>query len=183
MNEQELIQQLRERDESAFRSLVKDFRNRVFNTTLNILQDKEDAEDSTQEVFIQVFQSISSFKQESSLSTWIYTIAVRKALDKLRRRKTRQRLHSFLPWIKEEKTEENFYHPGISLDNKEKASVLFKAVSTLPEKQRIAFTLIKIQGMNYYEVCAIMNQGTKAVESLVSRAKVNLQKQLEGYRK
>src|SRR5205085_11208125 len=99
--------------------------------------------------------------------------------DKLRRRKTRQRMHSFLTWIKEEKTEEAFYHPGITLDNKEKAAVLFKEVSALPEKQRIAFTLIKIQGMSYNEVCTIMNQGTKAIESLVSMAKQNLQKQLE----
>ena len=89
MNEQELIQQLRQRDESAFRQLVESYRNKVYNTVLNILQDTSEAEDSAQEVFIQVYESISSFKEESSLSTWIYRIAVRKALDKLRRRNSR----------------------------------------------------------------------------------------------
>ncbi|MEK7225934.1 MAG: sigma factor-like helix-turn-helix DNA-binding protein, partial [Bacteroidota bacterium] len=64
---------------------------------------------------------------------------------------------------------------------KEKAAVLFKAIESLPEKQRLAFTLIKVQGMNYEEACAVMGQNIKAVESLITRAKLNLQKLLEEY--
>ncbi len=184
MSEQELIQQLRQGNEPAFRWLVENYRNRVFHTVLNILQDTKEAEDAAQETFIQVFESIGSFKEESSLSTWIYRIATRKALDKIRRRKTRQKLHKFLPWwMPEEKksTDESFHHPGIATENKEKAAVLFKAIESLPEKQKLAFTLIKVQGMNYEEACEVMQQNIKAVESLISRAKVNLQKQLEEY--
>lgn len=186
LNEQELIQQLRQGNEPAFRWLVDNYRNRVFHTVLNILQDRDEAEDAAQETFIQVFESIRSFKEESSLSTWIYRIAVRKALDKLRRRKTRQQLHKMIPWwMPEEKksTETSFYHPGIVAENKEKSSVLFKAIASLPEKQRLAFTLIKVQGMNYEEACELMQQNIKAVESLITRAKTNLQKLLETYYK
>jgi RNA polymerase sigma factor (sigma-70 family) len=184
LNEQELIEQLRQGNEPAFRWLVENYRNRVFHTVLNILQDTKEAEDAAQETFIQVFESIRSFKEESSLSTWIYRIAVRKALDKIRRRKTRQRLHQVLPWwMPDEKksTDTSFQHPGIVAENKEKAAILFKAIESLPEKQKLAFTLIKVQGMNYEEACEIMQQNIKAVESLISRAKVNLQKQLEHY--
>jgi RNA polymerase sigma-70 factor (ECF subfamily) len=163
---------------------VENYRNRVFHTVLNILQDSEEAEDAAQETFIQVFESIGSFKEESSLSTWIYRIAVHKALDKLRRRKTRQQLHKILPWwMPDEKKSALFQHPGIAAENKEKAAVLFKAIESLPEKQKLAFTLIKVQGMNYEEACEILQQNIKAVESLISRAKVNLQKQLEQYYK
>ncbi len=186
LNEQELIEQLRQGDEPAFRWLVENYRNRVFHTVLNILQDTKEAEDGAQETFIQVFESIRSFKEESSLSTWIYRIAVRKALDKIRRRKTRRRLHQLLPWwMPDEKksTDALFQHPGIVAENKEKAAVLFKAIESLPEKQKLAFTLIKVQGMNYEEACEIMQQNIKAVESLISRAKTNLQKQLEQYYK
>lgn len=186
MNEQELIQQLRQGNEPAFRWLVENYRNRVFHTVLNILQDTKEAEDAAQETFIQVFESVKIFKEESSLSTWIYRIAVRKALDKIRKRKTRLRLHTLLPWwMPEEKksTGQSFHHPGIMAENKERAAVLFKAIDTLPEKQKLAFTLIKVQGMNYEEACDIMQQNIKAVESLISRAKVNLQKQLEEYYK
>ena len=186
LNEQELIQQLRQGNEPAFRWLVDNYRNRVFHTVLNILQDRDEAEDAAQETFIQVFESIRSFKEESSLSTWIYRIAVRKALDKLRRRKTRQQLHKMIPWwMPEEKKSGDapFYHPGIVAENKERSSVLFKAIASLPEKQRLAFTLIKVQGMNYEEACELMQQNIKAVESLITRAKTNLQKLLETYYK
>lgn len=184
MIEQELIQQLRQKNESAFRWLVENYRNRVFHTVLNILQDSKEAEDAAQETFIQVFESVNSFKEESSLATWIYRIAVRKALDKLRRRKTRQRLHQLLPWWMPEENkskDELFYHPGIVAENKEKAAVLFKAIESLPEKQKLAFMLIKVQGMNYDEACSIMGQNIKAVESLITRARSNLQKLLEDY--
>lgn len=186
MNEQELIQQLRQGNEPAFRWLVENYRNRVFHTVLNILQDSKEAEDAAQETFIQVFESVGAFKEESSLATWIYRIAVRKALDKLRRKKTRQRLHQVLPWwMPDEKRSSNelFHHPGIAAENKEKAAVLFKAIEALPEKQKLAFTLIKVQGMNYEEACAVMGQNIKAVESLITRAKLNLQKLLEDYYK
>jgi len=66
--------------------MVENYRNRVYSTVFNILQDREEAEDVAQETFIQVFESVNSFKEQSSLSTWIYRIAVRKALDKIRRR-------------------------------------------------------------------------------------------------
>ncbi len=184
MSEKELIAQLRQGNEPAFRWLVETYRNRVFHTVLNMLHDEKEAEDAAQETFIQVFESIGSFKEESSLSTWIYRIAVRKALDKIRRRKTRQKLHQLLPWwMPDEKKSSNemFHHPGIAAENKEKAAVLFKAIESLPEKQKLAFTLIKVQGMNYEEACEIMQQNIKAVESLITRAKVNLQKQLEQF--
>jgi RNA polymerase sigma-70 factor (ECF subfamily) len=184
LSEQELIQQLKQGNEPAFRWLVENYRNRVFHTVLNILQDTKEAEDVAQETFIQVFESVKTFKEESSLSTWIYRIAVRKALDKIRRRKTRQRLHRLLPWwMPEEKksTDASFQHPGIAAENKEKATILFKAIESLPEKQKLAFTLIKVQGMNYEEACEVMQQNIKAVESLISRAKKNLQEQLEEY--
>ena len=186
MNEKQLIQQLKQGNEPAFRWLVENYRNRVFHTVLNILQDTNEAEDAAQETFIQVFESVSTFKEESSLSTWIYRIAVRKALDKIRRRKTRQKLQKLLPWwIPEEKKSGDaaFQHPDIVAENKEKAAILFKAIESLPEKQKLAFTLIKVQGMNYEEACEVMQQNIKAVESLISRAKANLQQLLEDYYK
>ena len=88
-------------------------------------------------------------------------------------------------WIPEEKKSGDaaFQHPDIVAENKEKAAILFKAIESLPEKQKLAFTLIKVQGMNYEEACEVMQQNIKAVESLISRAKANLQQLLEDYYK
>jgi RNA polymerase sigma factor (sigma-70 family) len=75
----------------------------------------------------------------------------------------------------------DFYHPGIAIENKEQAAILFKAISRLPERQRIAFTLIKVEKISYRDAEEVMEQSVKAIESLVSRAKENLQSQLKEY--
>ncbi len=184
LNEQDLILQLKKRNEAAYHHLVNAYRIPVFNTVINILQDTEEADDTAQEVFIQVYHAIASFKGESSLTTWLYRIAVRKALDKLRQKKNRQRLQKLLPWWmpNDESPNQVFHHPGIALENKERAAELFKAINELPEKQKVAFTLIKVQGIKYDEASEIMQQSIKAIESLISRAKQNLQKQLQHYK-
>ncbi|MFT3932208.1 MAG: RNA polymerase sigma factor [Chitinophagaceae bacterium] len=186
MNERELIQELKNGSEPAFAKLVENCHKRVYNIVLNILQDAADAEDAAQETFIEVHSSISSFKETASLHTWIFRIAVNKAIDKLRKRKRQRRLHQWLPWwMPDEKKSHaaDFYHPGIALDKKEKAAVLFKAVESLPEKQRLAFTLCSIQGFSQAEAAEMMGQTIKSVESLIGRAKENLQKLLQEYNK
>ena len=75
----------------------------------------------------------------------------------------------------------DFYHPGIQLDNKEKSAILFKALKNLTTQQQVAFTLIKIEGLNYEDTSAIMEISVKALESLIHRAKQNLRKELRNY--
>lgn len=181
LKELEIIHLLKQGDEPAFKILVDGYKDRMYYTILNILQDPMEAEDVLQETFIQVFESIHSFKEESSLSTWMYKIAVRKALERIRKRKFRQRLLSVLPWWmpKEEKEKQGYINPGISAERKELAMKLFDAIKSLPENQRIAFSLIKVQGMKYEEVSEMMHLSVKALESLMSRANINLRKKLE----
>lgn len=180
MEQHELIHQLKEGSETAYRYLVDLHRKRVYNTVLNILQNEDEADDTAQDVFIQVYHAIGQFKGDCTLTTWLYRIAVRKALDKLRQRKNRARLQQLLPWWmpNDEHPTIEFHHPGIALEYKERAAILFKAIDRLPEKQKIAFNLIKVQGLKYEEASEIMQQGIKAIESLISRAKQNLQQQL-----
>jgi RNA polymerase sigma factor (sigma-70 family) len=187
LNEQALIRLLKEGDETAFKELVLTWQDMVFNTVLSILQNEEDAEDVSQEVFIQVYQSINAFKAESKLSTWMYRIATTKSLDHLRKKKRKKRfayVQSLFGLAYEEKEQPvTFYHPGVVLDNKEKAAVLFKALNLLPEKQKVAFTLHKVEGLSYQQVGEVMGTTLPAVESLIHRAKGNLKKQLEHYYK
>ena len=81
MNQPELVEQLQRGDESAFRKLVDEWQDMVYNTAMGIVQNPDDADDITQEVFVQVYKSVSSFKGESKLSTWLYRITLSKALD------------------------------------------------------------------------------------------------------
>jgi RNA polymerase sigma-70 factor (ECF subfamily) len=183
LNEQELILRLRNGDEKAYKYLVDNFQDRVFNTVISIVQNAQDAEDVSQEVFIQVYRSIHSFKGESQLSTWIYRIATTRSLDLLRSRKSKKRF-AFVQSIFGKNDElahdpPDFYHPGVALEKKEDSRLLAKAVSRLPENQRIAFTLNKLEDLSYQQVSDVMNTTVSAVESLLHRAKQNLRKELE----
>jgi RNA polymerase sigma factor (sigma-70 family) len=183
LNETELIQRLKEGDEAAFKFLVENYQDRVFNTAIGIVQNAEDAEDVAQEVFIQVFRSVHSFKGESKLSTWIYRITTTRALDHLRSRKSKKR-SGLLKRLFGENNEAlyeipDFNHPGIAMDRKENAARLFKAIDQLPANQKIAFTLHKLENLSYQEVSEVLHTSVAAVESMMHRAKQNLRKILE----
>jgi RNA polymerase sigma factor (sigma-70 family) len=184
LNDQDLLISLQQGDSQAFKLLVDTWQNMVFNTVLGIVQDMDEAEDITQEVFIQVYQSVSGFRGESKLSTWLYRIAITKALDAERKKKAKKRMGAFrslIGWGDKEEPVALFHHPGIQMEKKETAALLFKAMQRLPENQRIAFTLIRTEGLAYEEVATIMQITRKAVEALMHRAKENLRKQLQTY--
>ena len=183
MTETELIQGLKNGDESAFKFLVDTYQDLVFNTAIGIVQNAEDAEDVSQEVFIQVYRSIHGFKGESKLSTWLYRITTTRSLDHLRTRKSKKRF-GLLQRLFGESNEPlmelpDFHHPGVDLEKKENAARLFKAIAQLPENQKTAFTLHKLEDLSYQEVSEVMQTSVSAIESLMHRAKQNLRKILE----
>ena len=185
MNQPELIMQLQQGDESAFTKLVDEWQDMVYNTTLGIVQHADDADDITQEVFIQVYKSISSFKGDSKFSTWLYRITLSKALDHEKKKKRQKRFGFVQRLFGSEENEQvhavEFNHPGVQLEKKEKANELFSALKLIPDNQRIAFTLHKLEGQSYREIAEIMNTSLYAVESLIGRAKTNLKKELNKY--
>ena len=182
MSEKEIIEQLRQGNEEAFKKLVSLFQEKVFNTAVNFLQNQQDAEDAAQEVFIQVYNSIGQFKENSTLSTWIYRITITKCLDHTRSKKRKKRF-AFISSLFSEKNDllhesPDFNHPGVQLDRKEDAAILFKMVNSLPENQKTAFLLNKIEGMSYIEIADVMKLSESAVDSLLQRAKQNLRKKI-----
>ena len=184
-SEVELIKQLQQGEPEAFRRVVDLYQDMVYNTVLSIVQNEADAEDITQEVFVQVHQSVKLFKGDSKFSTWLYRITITKSLDSEKKRKRKKRF-AFVQNLFGEKEEEQhhpveFNHPGVLLENKEKADELFKALQQIPNNQRIAFTLSKTEGLNNQEIAAIMNTSFYAVESLLARAKISLKKKLKDY--
>lgn len=186
MEDKEIITRLRMNDEKAFSTLVDLFSKKVYNTCIGMLQNIEDAQDVTQEIFITIHTNILQFKEESSLSTWIYRISVNKCLEFIRKKNRKKRSGIFKSIFSSdgEKAIENhsdFIHPGIELENKERAQILFKAIDLLSEQQRTAYILHKVEQVSYNEIAAIMELSLSAVESLLFRAKQNLRKHLATY--
>lgn len=182
MTEQELISQLQQGDENAFKQLVIQYQDNVFNTALGLLQHYSDAEDISQEVFIQVYRSVQQFKGNAALSTWLYRITVSKCLDHIRSKKTKKRFGFVLGFFTHDNKPVHepvdFHHPGVALDKKEDAAILFKAIGQLPAQQKTAYILNKLEDLGYTEIAGIMNTTESAVDSLLQRAKQNLRKQI-----
>jgi len=186
LNEAELIALLKQGNHLAFNSLVESYQHRVYNSCLGIVHNEQDAEDLAQEVFIEIHRSVKFFKGEAKLSTWIYRIALTKSLDFLRKAGRKKRFGFIKSLFKEDSNEPqyekpDFVHPGVVLENKEKAAILFKAIAELPENQKVAFTFHKIEGLSYLEIAEIMKISLASVESLIFRAKQKLQKKLSDY--
>ncbi|MFN8285660.1 MAG: RNA polymerase sigma factor [Chitinophagales bacterium] len=179
----DLVNSIKAGNSSALDSLFFALKDSVFNIALHYLHNREDAEEVTQDVFVEVYQSIHSFKGESAVKTWICRIAINKSLNLLKH-KGRKKRFAFITSIFGKDSGEviyhpaDFNHPGIEMENKEKAAYLFAAIEKLPEKQQTAFVLMKIQGMSQKEVAETMQLNEKAVESLYQRAKENLKKSL-----
>lgn len=184
LTESELIAGLLVKKEDAYRFIIDSYGDRVHNTILSIIQNKEDAEDLTQEVFVEVFNSISKFKGESQLYTWVYRIATTKALDLQRKRKAKKRFAFIISIFSNEDEEmqiSDFVHPGIIIENEERSKILFNAMNKLSENQKIAFTLSQIENLSYKEIAEVMKVSVSSVESLIFRAKANLKKLLKDF--
>ena len=186
MEEIRLIAKLRERDDKAFEYLVEEQKERIFNLCLNIVFSVEDAEELTMDTLIDSYMKIGQFKGGSKLSTWIYSIAVNKCREFLRYQSRKKR------WgLSKSIFEENgsvislssgsFLHPGVAAEDKERAEILMKALSQLPEKQRIAFSMHHLQGDNYDTIATSMGKTKSSVESLIHRAKTKLKEVLHNY--
>ena len=151
----------------------------VFNLALQYVQNMEDAEEITQDVFVKVFDNLHTFKKQSSLKTWIYRMAINQSLDFIKAKKAQKR--NFLSSIFSINDSNfkfqpsNFNHPGIELEQKEACQKIFEAINQLSDNQKTALILLKIENKSQAETAEIMNLKVKALESLFQRAKNNLE--------
>lgn len=190
MNDHELILQITQNnDHKAFAVLVDKYQKLVVNTCRGFVNSYADAEDLAQDIFIELYESLPEFRNESKLSTWIYRIAVNKSLNYIRKRKRETFFGSIgtLFGSGDNEKNQNLINPTTinqadkDIDSKELKAELKKAINNLPENQRIAFVLNKYQDLSYKEVAEVMEISLSSVESLIFRAKLNLQKNLSHY--
>ncbi len=146
-----------------------------------MVSDAGEAEDLTQETFVEVYLNIENFRAEARLSTWIYRIAVNKALGHLRAKRAKKRFGQLLSIFHLAPADEkpDWEHPGHLLEKKESAERLAAAVETLPGQQKTAFVLRQSEELSYAEIAEVMQVSVPSVESLLFRAKQNLKKKLD----
>lgn len=175
MTDEQLIHEILSGDTSSFKTLMEKYQLQVFRTVIGFVHSKEDAEDITQDIFVKVYQSLTSFKGESEFSTWLYRITVNMSINFVNRNRKNRLLQSL---------EDVFYKPSNEktpleqLEESERDQRIRKAIDSLPEKQRMAFILSKYEELSQKTIASVMNTSEGAVEQLLQRAKNNLQKKL-----
>ena len=183
MLEQELIKKLQVGDHSAFKEMFQSYNAMVFNVCFRMLDNQQEAEDVTQDVFFKAYKSIRQFRCESKLSTWLYRIAINISLNYKRRKKI-ERFFS-LDFIFENpgKDEYNFVTPSgegpdAILNKNETERIVQNVINSLPKHQRVALTLQLYEDLSYEEIAEVMNCSVASVESRLHRAKQNLYNKL-----
>jgi len=186
MDEKEIIKLIIKGDNDKFAHLVKKHQDMVFKTCMGFVHCSDDANDLTQDVFINAFQNLKKFNQQSAFSTWIYRIAVNASLNAVRAKK-RNLFQRFDNLFGQESKQESYLNsdylenPESGMITNEQEAMVVKEIDKLSEKQKIAFVLSRCDNLPQKEIAAIMNISEGAVESLVQRAKANLAKNLSNY--
>lgn len=184
MDEAQLIKGIQQGDRKSFQFLVETYQRMVVNTCLGIVHNQADAEDLAQDVFLEIFRTAEKFRGDSKLSTWLYRIATNRSLNLIRNNKRKRFFQSIEETFtggrnrSSEISENRADQPDQNMADQQRSDLLHRAIDRLPEKQRIAFTLNKYEELPYQQIAEIMEISLASVESLIHRAKKNLQEQL-----
>jgi len=183
-----LMLRVRDDDAAAFAELVSRFQHRLVAVMHHLIGHADEAEDLAQEVFLRVYRNRKKYRPKAKFSTWLFTIANNLALNAIRDRQRRPVLPLEVresgplgPRPTETTVTSRDSPPAHGLQHQELADVIRGALDGLNERQRVAIVLNKFEDMNYAEIAEVMDLSTKAVKSLLSRARMKLREALQGY--
>ena len=180
--EASLVQRCAARDEDACAELVNEHQRMVYQLSLNLLGDHNEALDLSQEVFLRVFRTIGSFRGQSTLRTWIYRIVVNQARNRQRwwRRRFKSQQVSLDEHLREHDLPERNDNgsPDRALGRKELAARIRAALDDLPFDQKTALVLREIDGLSYEEIGFSLGVAVGTVKSRLARAREALRGQL-----
>jgi RNA polymerase sigma-70 factor (ECF subfamily) len=183
-----LMLRVRDDQPGAFQELVDLYQHRLVTVMHHLVGSKEEAEDLAQEAFLRVYRVRKKYRPRAKFSTWLFTIANNLALNALRTRQRRPVVPLNVrdsgplgPRPAEQLVHDRADQPSARLQQQELAAVIQQALDGLNERQRVAVVLNKFEDMNYAEIAEVMGLTTKAVKSLLSRARTNLREALHAY--
>ena len=172
----------------SFDKLVLRHQDRVFSLCLRFLGNYEEAEDSTQDIFIKVYNSLKRFRFKSSFYTWLYRIAVNTCKNRIKSREYRHMKKS-TQLNNPEKTGDGLQameprnetnNPLAELERKERMRLIQDAIDSLPTEQKTVLILRDIEGLSYEEITIITGNRLGTIKSRLSRARFGLKERLGG---
>jgi len=167
-------------DSVAFEELVKRYHAKIYRLAYGILGNPDDADDATQEVFIEAYKSLKSFQGRSKFYTWLYRVALNTCHQQVRRAKSRQRtLSAFAEELRQNYNENNVETPEHIALKHERSSLVQEAIGKLPAKQREVVLLFYMHNLKYREIAEILDCSEGTVASRLHTALRNLKPKLK----
>lgn len=182
-----LMLRVKQGDHAAFAELVETHQHLVVHTAARMLGNLDDGHDIAQQVFLRVWKSAPRYEPSAKFSTWLFTILRNLVFNETRRRKRRREtpledgatqggLHETLP-------DTAALSPDAALADLELQNALDKAITALPENQRLAVILRRHEEMPYEQICDILKLSLPALKSMLFRARAQLRRDLDAHLK
>ncbi len=183
--EEDFVLGLARREESAFRTLIADYSQKLYGVAYRFLRQEEEAREVLQEVFRKVIEKIDTFKGEAKFSTWIYRVTVNEALMRIRSKRGEATVswEEVLPRYEDgvavDPNRDWTKLPETALLESEARAYLKECIALLPEDYRAPYVLKDVEELSENEVCAILGLDKGVMKVRVHRARMFLRKKLE----
>ena len=171
----ELVERCQQGDRTAYRELYDSFKNRIYSTAIRMLNDMQDAEEATQDVFVKVYKGIGNFRSDSALSTWIYRITATTCIDYMRKKK------KFRSHVSIDDEETTVTLPPSNEKPGSARLILEQEIEKLPEEQKTIFVLHIVEGLKHKEIADILGITVAKSIALLANAKTYLRGSLQSY--
>ena len=189
-DEAALIERCLAGDDGAFDQLVQRYQDMVFNLSYRLLGSYEESVDISQEVFLQVYRKLGSFRRDASLRTWIYRIVINRAKNRQRWWKRRfgemtamslddAEANPNVAWDASAPSNGDQLTPDKALERKETGQLLLEAIERLPFSHRTILLLKEIEGLSYEEIATTLDLPLGTVKSRLARARKSLRDKLD----
>ena len=179
-DDDELVKRVCAGETQVFRLLVERHQQHIFNLCYRMVEQREDAEDATQEVFLKAYRSLKKFRGESRFKTWLCRIATNECLNRLR--------HEPMGSLDEPSTTEDGVHPVDStpsplelIEQQEIESTVHAAIDELPHTYRLVITLFHFTELSYDEIAQVMEIPIGTVKTHIFRARALLKSKLKAF--
>ncbi len=173
-----IIEQILNGDKQAYTLLVKRYQQKVFRLCMGFMHNPDDAADLTQEVFIKAYQKLSTYKGDSKFSTWLYRVSVNMAINSQRKQKIRATFNFYDNGNETQQIADTRYADE-NINELEQKQMVKKILDSLPASQRKAIVLSHYEELSNKELAEVMGLSVKASESLLYRARSNMQKMIK----
>jgi len=180
LTEQELVTRAKAGDDEAFAQLMRDNEKRIYNLTLRMTGNPEDAMDLAQEAFLNAWRGLKFFKGDSAFSTWVYRLASNACIDHLRRKKRRQDIS--VPMLVDDEDDsaldipDERFQPEQELERQELRRTVAAGLEQLSDEHRQVLVMREINGLSYQEIGDILDLEAGTVKSRIARARNSLRK-------